>query len=253
MPSFSAEEASSSDKNSSDCSAKNHIDACLALLRREKIRCVALDMDCTAVAQHSRGRLRRGKPLEAFLSRATPAFVALVPALHRHGGFCIAVTTHSDEAEFEDTSKRADDGSSRIHRDTHILGEELVTALLERYFTPEIVRDVCIVAYNPRVRRGGMTDDDERNKIKRYHMRQLQEHPWSGGGGQRPLQPSEIVLWDDTDAVVRDCREHCGVRAVQVLDPDKGLQWSDVMRLGTDQETKRSTVSTSLSSSDDRS
>jgi len=31
------------------------------------------------------------------------------------------------------------------------------------------------------------------------------------------------------------------------------LQWSDVMRLGTDQETKRSTVSTSLSSSDDRS
>src|SRR3569832_1535605 len=78
--------------------ASDRIDQAIALLRQHSIKVVTFDMDQTAVAMHSRGRLSRTK-LDHYLDLATPDFVQLIPRLHREGfGLCIA--THSDEAEF---------------------------------------------------------------------------------------------------------------------------------------------------------
>jgi len=195
---------------------------CLERLRQQQIRTVAFDMDLTAVAQHSRGRLPR-QLLEQFLDQAVEPFVQLVPALHR-AGWNIAITTHSDEQEFGLLLNRL----QNIRRETHIMGDELVAALLRRHFEETIVNDILVVAYNPRARG---TTHSETNRIKRYHMRRVQEHFGLEA-------PHEILLLDDTWAVVKDCREHCGVRAIHV-DCSTGLQWLDVLRLGTGRETEQ--------------
>eukprot|EP00934_Nitzschia_sp_Nitz4_P002762 Nitzschia sp. Nitz4//scaffold1_size375055//307071//307497//NITZ4_000322-RA/size375055-processed-gene-0.164-mRNA-1//-1//CDS//3329541183//2752//frame0 len=89
------------------------IDECLACLQNHKVKLVAFDMDFTAVAAHSRGNLLRSK-LDEYISKVSPAFLALVPRLYE-SGFYLGIATHSDEAQFDDT----------VRRDTHILGEEL--------------------------------------------------------------------------------------------------------------------------------
>ena len=196
---------------------------CIALLHRQKIRCVAFDMDLTAVARHSRGRLRRVDLQHEYLDYAVPPFVELVPALHA-AGIHVAITTHSDEAEFQCIPN-----SRSIHRSTHILGHELVQALLQRHVPDSNVRrDIFIVAYNPRVRE----DTSRKYPHKRFHMERVRQH-------FADLEHAhDILLLDDTLAVVRDCRQQCGVRAIQVSQPEThGLQWSDIFRLGTSAET----------------
>lgn len=82
----------------------------IQVLRQRGFRVVAFDMDLTAVAMHSRGRLRRDK-LNHYLEQATSDFVRLIPALFAEG-FSLAIATHSDEAEF----------GNDVKRETHILG-----------------------------------------------------------------------------------------------------------------------------------
>jgi hypothetical protein len=167
-----------------------------------------------------------------YLQAAAPPFVQLVPALHA-AGFFLAIATHSDEAEYDTAGSTGGTSSAAaaaaavgIHKETHILGHELATALLDRYFSAAIVAAFCIVAYNPRVRLGNGSADKEveNHKVKRYHMRRLQEH----FGVE---DPSRILLLDDTPAVVQDCRDFCGVQAVLVQSAEKGLQWSDILQL----------------------
>ena len=199
---------------------------CIALLHAQAIRCVAFDMDFTAVARHSRGRLRRDRLQHEYLDYAVPPFVALVPALHA-AGIHVAITTHSDEAEF-------DNNNGGIHRSTHILGHELVQALLERHVPdPDVRRDILIVAYNPRVR-----EESHDYPHKRFHMHRVRQHFADLDENHEDDAAPQILLLDDTAAVVRDCRQHCHVRAIQVSQPETyGLQWSDIFRLGTSAET----------------
>jgi len=202
------------------------VQRCVQRLQREGIRCVAFDMDLTAVAQHSRGRLRRDQHhLDAYLGKAVPAFVELVPALLA-ANIHVAVTTHSDQAE------------QCSNNNNIILGDELVRALLERYFAPTTgaVQQILVVAYNPRARG---TLNCPHNKLKRHHMRCVREHFFANlqDKDDDSSAATTILLLDDTAAVVRDCRAHCGVRAIQVADPARGLQWSDLLRLGTRAET----------------
>jgi hypothetical protein len=131
----------------------------------------------------------------------------------------IAVATHSDEHEYNHTTD--------VKPDTHILGTELVQALLRHSCRSEDVstNDILIIAYNPRVRHANDDDDDDdtnQYKYKRYHMRRIQEH----FGVQGP----QILFLDDTPEIVQDCKEYCGVHAVQV-DAQRGLQWSDILQL----------------------
>ena len=102
----------------------------IALLHRNGVRAVAFDMDQTAVAQHSRGRLRRTS-LDAYLGRAVPDFVRLVPLL-QEAGIGVGIATHSDEAEYD---------GRWVRPETHVLGSELARALLERSFEPAVARD----------------------------------------------------------------------------------------------------------------
>jgi len=136
--------------------------------------------------------------------------VELVPALHRWG-FRLAIATHSDEAEF----------GGPVGPETHILGSELANALLGECFDPEVASDFFVVAYNPRVRLKDGKDekDKEHNLLKRNHMRRIQQH--------FGVRADEILFFDDTPSVVKDCTETCGVRTVEV-NPRIGFQLSDV-------------------------
>jgi hypothetical protein len=181
------------------------IDKCIDLLQSHKIKLIAFDMDQTAVAMHSRGKLRR-EELDEYIAKATPAFKELVPALHAQQLY-LAIATHSDEAEFK----------GEIQPETHILGKELATALVNQTFSEEIASSFFVVAYNPRWHAEGQ---EEENKIKRYHMRELQRH--------FGVEANEILFLDDTPSVVEDCIQTCGVRTIQI-DPERAFRLSDIL------------------------
>jgi len=183
------------------------LDKCIHLLRKNDIKLVVFDMDFTAVAQHSRGRLPR-LALNDYIRKATPAFLALVPKLFQEN-FSLAIATHSDEAEY----------GGQIQPETHILGKELATQLIKKSFPPEISDAFFIVAYNPRVH---PEDETEANRIKRYHMRTIRE--------KFKVQLNEIVFFDDTASVISDCQDACGVIHSIKVDPDYGFQIEDVLR-----------------------
>lgn len=177
-------------------------------LRERDIKVVIFDMDLTIVNQHSRGSLRRGDPLEAFLSRICPDFVKLAPALHKEG-FHLAVATHSDEAEY----------GRRITPATHILGDELVNTVLQRHLPPEVAESFYIVAFNP-FARSNFFVTYYGDWAKRHHMKLIQNHYL--------VQPQEMVLFDDTRPIVTDCIRKCGVQAVQVS-PLVGFRMTDIL------------------------
>ncbi len=200
-------------------------------VRASGARVVAFDMDFTAVCQHSMGRLKRGKTLEAYVDHASPDFVALVPELVARG-LGVAIATHSDSAEFQ----------GLIKRETHILGCELAGEVLRKHFPalaaskpagglaepdPHALDDedeaqlqvgsFLVIGYNPTARRGGRVL--EHNGHKRYHMRALARH----FGAESPEQ---VLFFDDVGEIVADCRL-LGVRAQQV-DPQHAFRLADL-------------------------
>ncbi|KAJ1483098.1 hypothetical protein T484DRAFT_2615523 [Baffinella frigidus] len=104
-----------------------------------RVKAVAFDMDQCMVAQHSHGRLSK-EGLPEYLSKVSPDFVALVPELESRG-IHLAVTTHSDRAEYSDS----------VRPETHVLGEDLVESVLA-HSVPRHKEGFFVVAYNPRVR-----------------------------------------------------------------------------------------------------
>jgi len=180
---------------------------CIALLQSKNIQVCVFDMDLTAVAAHSRGRLRLGQRMDEYLAKATPAFCALVPLLHE-AGIGLAIATHSDEAEYDGIN---------VKREIHILGTELARALIQRHFSEEIAEAFFIVAFNPRIRKV----TDERDLIKRYHMRTIKQH-------FSVQNPEQIVFFDDLERTVKDCADFCKVRAIQV-DETVGFQFKDLL------------------------
>lgn len=196
--------------HSTETETEQDLIKCMELLRQHSIRLVVFDMDQTAVAAHSRGRLERTQ-LATFLDQATADFVRLIPRLFA-AGVSMAIATHSDAAEYG----RID---QQVQPETHILGEELARALVERHFPVETARAFFIVAYNPRHR--GNEGELPDNNIKRHHMRMLKDH-------FQVQDPADILFFDDVPHVVEDCRETCGVRAV-LVDPEVGFQLSDLI------------------------
>lgn len=190
----------------------NQLEQCIELLRRQSIKLVVFDMDQTAVAAHSRGRLLR-KDLQGFIDKATPAFRSLVPQL-LHNGFSVAIATHSDEAEFSRPG---------IDRSTHILGKELATSMINGVFDKHQADSIFVVAYNPRFRSDGHLEE---NKVKRFHFRALQKH-YAG------VVNEEMVFFDDTPIVIEDCST-LGIRSI-LVDRSVGFQLSDLFKLRQDE------------------
>jgi hypothetical protein len=207
---------------------QGYLDRCMELLKEHSIRLVVFDMDQTAVAAHSRGRLERSEPeFSTFLNHATDDFVSLIPRLFA-ANISMAIATHSDAAEYGVIDVE-------VQLETHILGEELARALVDHHFPVDMSSAFFIVAYNPRHRGAeGLLED---NRIKRYHMRVLKDH-------FQVQDPTDILFFDDVHHVVEDCRETCGVRAV-LVDPQVGFQLSDLIHHLSASPSPSSTRSTS--------
>lgn len=165
-------------------------------------------MDQTAVAHHSQGRLLRGPPLEEFCSKVTPSFKEIVPKLHA-AGIQLAIATHSNEADY---------ARKNLDQSLYIMGSELAKAVLGANFEPEIAEAFEVIGYNPRARG---TTEDERTKVKRHHMRCLQE--------RFEVKPEDILFFDDVPHIVEDCRAVCGVHSV-LVDENVGFQCDDLLR-----------------------
>jgi hypothetical protein len=188
-----------------DVNMPSQLKQCVALLLDKGIRVCVFDMDQTAVAAHSHGRLKRGAPLEHYLSRVSPDFQALVPLLHRHQ-IHLAIATHSDELEY----------GGHVQPTTHILGTELAQTMIRATFPPDIADAFFVVAYNPRVRKA-----EEEYAFKRYHMREIQRH--------FGVQLHELLFFDDVPSIVEDCQQTCGVIAVCVH-AHVGFRLDDLMK-----------------------
>jgi beta-phosphoglucomutase-like phosphatase (HAD superfamily) len=90
---------------------------CMELLKEHSIQLVVFDMDQTAVAAHSRGRLERSEPeFSTFLNHATPDFLSLIPRLFA-ANISMAIATHSDAAEYGVIDVE-------VQLETHVLGED---------------------------------------------------------------------------------------------------------------------------------
>jgi len=164
-----------------------------------RVKVVVFDMDQCMVARHSWGRLRReAADLGDFLSRVTPDFALLARAVHARGGR-LAVATHSDSAEY---------ASPFVSRDTHIMGEDLVRAVLA-HAVPDIQHAFHVVAYNPRVR--GVTDPSDAHKKK--HIREIAAH--------YGVATSACLLYDDDEG---NCADTGRMFATVRVDPRVGLR-----------------------------
>lgn len=197
-PETATEKNTHKQSNSTMTTAQDYV----ALLQSKNIKVCVFDMDLTAVAAHSQGRLLRSD-LEAYLLKATPDFLLLCSTL-QEAGIGLATATHSDAAEY----------GGIVQPETHILGTELAQALVDYHFSKE--NDFFLVAYNPRVRKV----TDSRDLIKRHHMRQILQH--------FTVQPEEVIFFDDIEGTVRDCCDYCRVRAIQV-DETVGFQFKDLI------------------------
>jgi hypothetical protein len=144
--------------------------------------------------------------MEEYLQKATPDFKTLVPLLHK-AGIGLAIATLSDEAEYNGIT---------IRRETHVLGTELARAVVQRHFSQQVAEAFFIVAFKPRVRKV----TDERDRIKRYHMRMIGQHFC--------VHSEQIVFFDDLERTVKDCINYCKVRAIQV-DDTVGFQFCDLL------------------------
>ena len=185
------------------------IDVSISLLHKNNIKLVIFDMDLTAVNKHSQGRLKRTE-IESFTSHATTDFITLVPALYK-ANFKLAIATHSDEEEFYMKEKR-----KQINGETHILREELVATLLNTYFNSDVVSSFYVIAYNPRAHNQMNSPE---NKIKRYHMGKILEFY-----GQDQVKPNEILFFDDTKHIIKDCQQHIKIIHSYQVNPKYGFR-----------------------------
>jgi hypothetical protein len=186
---------------------KKDDNAVVALLKKHGIQVVIFDMDQTAVACHSQGRLLRSA-LPDYLRHTTLAFQRFVPLLYHHG-MHLAMATHSDASEYND---------DEIRVETHIVGDELARAVVQHCCRNDesMMLAFCIVAYNPRCHADG---HDELHRVKRYHMQVIQN--------RFGVKPHEMLLLDDTEEAIEDCRTYCGVHSV-LIDATKRLQENDL-------------------------
>ena len=135
----------------------------------------------------------------------------IVPKLYANGTK-LAIATHSDEQEF--VSGRQ---ASSIDPKSHILGRELALAVLRHSFSDDIASSFFIVAHSPRAHN---QMDDPLNCFKRYHMREVRNH--------FKVAPTNILFFDDDEAIVNDCVNHCGVKAFKV-DEETGFRMRDLL------------------------
>ena len=160
---------------------------------------MAFDMDQTAVAQHSHGRLTT-EGFGNYVASAKKAFVEVVPVLLEQG-VKVGIATHSDSVEYV----------GDVAKGTHLVGDDLVNALLKALFPEHIASQLFVVAYNPR--RRGDTD----NPGKTHHIKRFAAH--------FDVATQDILLFDDDEQNITATSKLCS--CVQV-DPQVGFEYSNL-------------------------
>jgi len=106
-----------------------------------------------------------------------------------------------------------------LNRNTHIVGTELVNKVLQESFKNEVIEKIFIVAYNNKCH--GTEGLKDENLYKRHHIREVCRH--------YNVKPNQILLFDDEQANVDDCRK-LGV-VMSKVDPAVGFRISDFPQL----------------------
>ena len=97
-----------------------------------------------------------------FVENATEDFIAIVPKLIACG-VNVAITTHSDAQEYIANNKPST---------KYIIGTDLVQAVLNHHFAPELVAKIFIYAWKARLHNDHRTE----NQHKKKHVRLAPAH-----------------------------------------------------------------------------
>eukprot|EP00927_Polykrikos_kofoidii_P005704 TRINITY_DN12260_c0_g4_i1.p1 TRINITY_DN12260_c0_g4~~TRINITY_DN12260_c0_g4_i1.p1 ORF type:complete len:230 (-),score=39.15 TRINITY_DN12260_c0_g4_i1:210-845(-) len=168
------------------------------------IEVVVFDMDHTMSACHCGSGLPRGE-LDSYTGAASSDFVEAARALCRIPGMKLAVATGSDPVEYDVPG---------FSRETHILGPDLATALIQRW-CPEVLPSFeVMVGFDPRLH-----EEVPLYPGKTVHMRRIAEH--YGG-----MSASRMVLIDDIQSCLMN---DDGWHGVLVRDRSVGFRFEDCL------------------------
>lgn len=142
----------------------------VAWLRSNEFKVVVWDMDCTMSAGHCGSGLKLDQ-LDAYIKDGSGDFVsamyAILNANALHGdSFRCAVATGSDPCEYDLLGQS---------RDTHILGPDLATKLINYHCPETLYLFEVMVGYDCRLHVNDQ-DGDINYEGKREHMRRIQKH-----------------------------------------------------------------------------
>lgn len=154
----------------------------LGKLQARGLKCVVLDMDRTAVRQHSSGILRRTK-FTSYCESVSQDVKLIIPILHARG-VKIAFASFTDEKyyDFKPIS-------------THIAGDDLLNAVAEYHF-PDIASDIYVCGLQPELWIGSGDPKGELPNNKTPHISEI--------AAFFKIKTSEIVLFDDTARNIRE-------------------------------------------------
>ena len=179
----------------------------IKFLKTKGIRCVVFDMDHTMSACHCGAGLPR-TGLQNYIRSVSSDFVALASTLasEEEPGFQLAVATGSDPAEYDLPGQS---------RDTHILGPDLATAVIEQTCPSHVLPKFKImVGYDYRLHGKVPTQ-----KGKRHHMREISKF--------YGVPFEQMIIIDDS---MSSLKNEDGWHGMLVHKRDAGFTRSDVAR-----------------------
>lgn len=177
----------------------------ISFLKKSDIQCIVFDMDHTMSAFHCGEGIRKAEQRE-YIRAASKDFVALASALAVEPKFRLAVATGSDPAEYDLPGQS---------RETHILGPDLATALINQTCPAFVLpRFEIMVGYDYRLH-----GKEPTNRGKRYHMRKISKF--------YNIPFEQMLIIDDS---VSSLKNEDGWHGMLVHDRSIGLSRVDILK-----------------------
>ncbi len=161
----------------------------ISFLKKNGIRCIVFDMDHTISSEHCGEGIRKTEQ-DKYIRAASADFVSLASALSLEPQFRLAIATGSDPSEYDLPGQS---------RETHILGPDLATLLIDqtcpRFVLPKFE---IMVGYDYRLH-----GKDLSNKGKRYHMRKISKF--------YNIPFEQMIIIDDSISSLKNEDGWCGM------------------------------------------
>lgn len=140
-------------------------------VRTHGIEVVVFDMDCTMSTSHCGAGLKK-EEFQQYIDNASVDFITAIGALSKMETIGCAVATGSDALEYDIPGQS---------RESHILGADLASALIENYCPAALHKFGLMVGYDHRLHatctpRGEGEGETLSMEGKRHHMRLIQQH-----------------------------------------------------------------------------